>query len=141
MPTVFARILNGDLPARFVWQEPEVAAFLTIAPLHPGHTLVVPRQNVDQWTDAEPEVLNRCMLVSQHIGRAVRQAWGAPRAGLIIAGFEVPHLHVHVFPAWDEREFDFRRADHSASPAALDDAADTVRSSLRRLGHAKHVPA
>jgi diadenosine tetraphosphate (Ap4A) HIT family hydrolase len=139
MPTLFSKILSGDIPARFVWQDADVAAFLTIAPLRPGHTLVVPRREVDQWTDADPDLLHRCMHVSQVIGRAVQNAWRSPRAGLIIAGFEVPHMHVHVFPAWDEEDFDFRRANHDASAADLDEAASTVRSALRQLGHGDTV--
>jgi diadenosine tetraphosphate (Ap4A) HIT family hydrolase len=139
MPTLFSQILSGDIPARFVWQDPEVAAFLTIAPLRPGHTLVVSRREVDQWTDADPDLVRQCMQVSQVIGQAVQRAWHSPRAGLIIAGFEVPHMHVHVFPAWDEQDFDFRRANRNASAADLDEAASTVRSALRELGHGDTV--
>ncbi|MEU3981753.1 HIT family protein [Streptomyces sp. NPDC026672] len=141
MSTLFSRILDGELPARFVWQDPDVAAFLSIAPLTPGHTLVVPRQEVDQWTDADGAVLARCVTVAQAIGRGVRRAWDAPRAGLVIAGFEVPHLHVHVAPAWGMADFDFSRAQVEKDEAALDEAATRLRSALRELGFGEYVAA
>ncbi len=140
MPTLFSKILFGRLPGRFIWREPDVAAFLTITPLRPGHTLVVPRQEVDQWTDADGTLLARCVGVAHTIGQAAKRAWNAPRAGLIIAGFEVPHLHVHVFPAWGIHDFNFANADHNARPEDLDDAADRLRGTLRGLGHGAHVP-
>ncbi|MFI8192602.1 HIT family protein [Streptomyces sp. NPDC085946] len=141
MPTLFSRILAGELPGRFVWQEDDVAAFLSIAPLTPGHTLVVPRQEVDQWTDADGALLARCTVVAQAIGRGVKHAWDAPRAGLLVAGFEVPHLHIHVAPAWGMGDLDFRRAEVEKDEAALDDAAHRLRTALRELGFGAYVPA
>lgn len=141
MPTLFTKIIEGELPARFVWRDDDIAAFLTIAPLRPGHTLVVPRREVDRWTDADGSLLARCIEVGQRIGRAVERAFDAPRAGLVIAGFEVPHMHVHVFPAWDLRDFDFARVDRNPDPAGMDDAAERIRATLRELGHGAAVPA
>ncbi|MGW4728149.1 HIT family protein [Streptomyces shenzhenensis] len=140
MATVFSQILAGELPARFVWQDDEVAAFLSIAPLTPGHTLVVPRREVDQWTDADGELLAHCMTVAQAIGRGVRRAWDAPRAGVVIAGFEVPHMHIHVAPTWGMSDFDFSKATVEKDEAALDDAATRLRTALRELGFAESVP-
>ena len=104
-------------------------AFLSIAPLNPGHTLVVPRAEIDQWTDAGRPLLNRCVDVAQRIGIAVKRAFDAPRAALIVAGFEVPHLHVHVFPTWALTDFDFNRA-KPASDDDLDQAAAKLRAAL-----------
>jgi diadenosine tetraphosphate (Ap4A) HIT family hydrolase len=140
MTTLFTRLINGELPARFVWSDPQVVAFLTIAPLTPGHTLVVPRAEIDHWTDAESDLLAACVDVAQEIGRALQQAWEAPRAGLVIAGFEVPHLHLHVFPAWSLANFDFRAVDAHRDPAALDADAAKLRAALRHLGHHEPIP-
>jgi len=74
------------------------------------------------------------VLVAQRIGRALERAFDAPRAGLVIAGFEVPHLHVHVFPAWDLTDFEFGRVDQHPDPAAMDDAAERIRAALAELG-------
>ncbi|KUO17672.1 HIT family protein [Streptomyces dysideae] len=141
MPTLFSQILAGELPARFVWQDSQAAAFLTVAPLTPGHTLVVPRQEVDQWTDTDSGLLTHCVTVAQAIGRGVQRAWDAPRAGLVIAGFEVPHLHIHVAPTWDMSDFDFTKAELEKDEAALDDAAVRLRTALRELGFTENVPA
>ena len=129
MTTVFTRIINGELPGRFVYTDDLVVAFLSIMPLTPGHTLVVPRQEVDQWTDAGEPLLHHCMDVARRIANAAKQAFGAPRVGLVIAGLEVPHLHVHVFPAWSLEDFSFARA-KPATDAELDEAAARLRTAL-----------
>ncbi|HET9254090.1 MAG TPA: HIT family protein [Pseudonocardiaceae bacterium] len=140
MTTLFSRIIEGEIPGRFVWSDERCVAFLTIAPLRPGHALVVPRQEVDEWTDADDGLLSDLMVVARHIGEAQKIGFRAPRAGLIVAGFEVPHLHVHVFPAWGIGDFDFAGADHDPDPAGLDTAADTLREALRKAGHGNRVP-
>ncbi|WP_330357367.1 HIT family protein [Streptomyces chartreusis] len=134
MTTVFSRIMDGELPARFVWQDPHVTAFLSHAPLTPGHTLVVPRQEIDQWTHADGELLAHCMQVAQAVGQGVQRGWDAPRAGLLIAGFEVPHLHIHVAPMWGMGNLNFDHAKPVADTAVLDEAADKLRVALRELG-------
>jgi diadenosine tetraphosphate (Ap4A) HIT family hydrolase len=129
MPTLFTRIIDGELPGKFVYADDEVVAFLTIAPLTPGHTLVVPRQEIDQWTDAPEPLLHHCLDVAGRIGDAVKQAFGAPRAGLVIAGLEVPHMHIHVFPAWKLEDFSFANA-RQADDDELEQAADRLRAAL-----------
>ena len=129
MATVFTRIINGELPGRFVYTDDLVVAFLSIMPLTAGHTLVVPRLEVDPWTDAGEPLLHHCMDVARRIGNAAKQAFGAPRAGLVIAGLEVPHLHVHVFPAWSLEDFSFARV-KPATDAELDEAAARLRTAL-----------
>jgi len=140
MTSLFSRIMAGELPGRFVWQDPYVTAFLSIAPLTPGHTLVVPRQEVDQWTQADGDLLTRCVRVAQSVGRGVQRAWDAPRAALLVAGFEVPHLHIHVAPVWGMGDLDFAKVG-PADDAALDVAADRLRTALRELGFEDEVPA
>ncbi|MFF8683120.1 HIT family protein [Streptomyces sp. NPDC015237] len=135
MTTVFSRIISGELPGHFVWQDPEIVAFLSIAPLRPGHTLVVPRREVDRWTDADGTLLARCFEVAQAVGQGVQRAWNAPRAGLVIAGFEVPHLHIHVAPVWDMGDFDFGKAKQEENQSALAEAAQKLRAALLELGH------
>ncbi len=138
--SVFTKIINGELPGRFVWQDQQAVAFLSIAPITAGHVLVVPREEIDRWTDAAPNLLSHCMGVAAHIGEALRQAWDAPRAGLVIAGFEVAHLHLHVFPAWALEDFNMARADPNPNPADLDEAAIRIRNTLHDQGHGESVP-
>jgi len=130
MPSVFTMIINRELPGRFVYEDDDVVAFLTIEPMTPGHTLVVPRAEVDNWQDLDPELFNKVMAVSQRIGKAVCQAFDAPRAGVIIAGLEVPHLHVHVFPARDLADFGFANVDRNPSPQSLDEAQAKILAAL-----------
>lgn len=141
MPTLFTRILSGELPGRFVWRDDLCAAFLTIAPIRPGHTLVVPIEEVDHWVDLDPEIAAHLMTVSQVIARAQQRAFSPHRIGLIIAGLEVPHTHLHLVPIESEADLDFGRADGNPAPAALDDAAECLRSALSAGGYAGVAPA
>lgn len=136
MPTLFTRIIDGELPGRFVWRDDLVVAFLTIEPISTGHTLVVPRAEVDHWLDLEPATWTRCGEVAREVGAAIARAFGPPRVANVIAGFEVPHTHVHVFGAGSMADLDFGRVDRDPDPATLDDAAEAIRTALAELGHA-----
>lgn len=133
MATVFTKIINGELPGRFVYEDDEVVAFLTIQPMTQGHTLVVPREEIDQWQDVDPVAFNKVMGVAQLIGKAVCKAFGSERAGVIIAGLEVPHLHVHVFPAYNLTDFGFAHVDRNPSPQSLDQAQAKIKEALAQL--------
>ncbi len=134
MPTLFTRIIAGELPGRFVWRDERCVAFLTIAPIRPGHTLVVPRAEVDHWLDLEPELARHLTVVAQSIGKAIQQAFPCAKVGLMIAGLEVPHVHLHVLPVDRLSDMDFANQDSKAKAADLDAAADRMRASLRALG-------
>jgi len=133
--SVFTQIIEGVLPARFVWRDERCVAFLTIAPLRPGHTLVVPRAEIDHWLDLPPELLAHLMSVAQAIGRALQHAFRPVKVGMVIAGLEVPHVHLHLIPIDDLRDLDFSRANKNPDPAALDAAAARIRTALRALGY------
>lgn len=140
MPTIFTRIIDGELPGRFVWRDDHCAAFLSINPLQPGHTLVVPILEVDHWIDLPPAVNERLMHVSHLIGRAQQEAFAPERIGLIIAGFEVPHAHVHVLPIQGMGDLDFRNAAATVDGDEQDGIAETLRSTLQAHGHDEFVP-
>jgi histidine triad (HIT) family protein len=141
MSTLFTRILNGEIPGRFVWRENDVSAFLTTGPLADGHTLVVPTEEVDRWTDASPETLARVMEVARRIGAVQVDVFDAARAGLIVAGYEIHHLHVHVWPSRSMAEFNFATADQNPDPAVLDANAEKLREGLRAAGYGEFVPS
>jgi diadenosine tetraphosphate (Ap4A) HIT family hydrolase len=140
MTTVFTRIVRGELAAQFVWSDERAVAFLAANPLGPGHTLVVPRAEVDQWVDAAPDLLGHLTAVAQAVGAALRTVWAPPRVGLMVAGFEVPHLHLHVFPAANMAAFDFANAATSVDPARQEGYARALRAALRAAGHGARVP-
>ncbi len=135
MATVFTRIIEGELPGRFVWRDDQCVAFLSINPLADGHLLVVPRQEVDHWVHADPELLTHLVEVAQILAAALDAAYRPEKVGLMIAGLEVPHLHIHVVPINGVHDLDFSRADPSPDPARLDGVAATVRDALAAAGH------
>ena len=137
MPSIFTRIIQGELPGRFLWRDESVVAFLTIAPIQPGHALVVPIEEVDHWLDGDPELNAHLMAVSQKVGAAIQEVFQPTKVGLMIAGLEVPHVHLHLVPIHELRDLDFSRADQSPDPAAMDEAADKIRAALRAAGHAE----
>ena len=139
MATLFTMILDGEIPGRFVWRDERCAAFLTIAPITTGHTLVVPVQEVDHWLDLDDEVAAHLMVVAKAVGRAQMAAFSPSRVGLIVAGLEVPHTHLHVVPMETEADLSFARADHGATPTSLDAAAAALRTALAAAGHPEVV--
>ena len=130
MPTIFTRIIQGELPGRFVYRDEHCVAFLSINPLQPGHTLVVPIEEVDHWVDAGPDLMAHLTRVCHTIAQAQQAAFDPVRVGLMIAGLEVPHLHIHLVPIRGVHDLDFANADLSPDPAALDDAAEKLRAAL-----------
>ncbi len=134
MATIFTRIIDGELPGRFVWRDDDAVAFLSINPLKPGHTLVVPRAEADHWIDLPPALNQHLTAVAQQIARAQQQAFAPARVGLMIAGLEVPHVHLHLVPIDGVHDLDFANAAVDADPADLDSSADALRKALRELG-------
>lgn len=141
MSTLFTRIIAGEIPGRFVWADDLCVAFGTIAPITDGHILVVPRAEVPRFTDADDDLLAHLSRVAKRIGTAQQRAFDAPRAALLVAGFEVPHLHLHVLPAWGEGELSFANARQDVPGDQLDASAERVRAALRDAGHGEFVPA
>ena len=134
MPSIFSRIIAGELPARFVWQDEHAVAFLTNRPLRPGHTLVVSRLEVDHWLDVDPQLLAHLAKVAQRVGRAQMAVFEPARIGMMIAGLEVPHLHIHVVPIGGMRDLDFRNQDPNPDPKMMDEAAESIRDEIQKLG-------
>ena len=137
MASIFSRIIAGDLPGRFVWKDDLCVAFLTIRPLRPGHTLVVPRAEVDHWLDLDASLLAHLASTARSIGEAQMVGFKPARIGLVLAGLEVPHCHFHVIPIRGMQDLDFANQDPDPDPSMMDGAADTIRRELRRLGYSQ----
>jgi len=137
LPTIFTQIIEGKLPARFVWKDDRSVVFLSNRPLRPGHSLVVPRQEIDHWIDLDASLLGHLMETAQAIGRAQMAGFKPERIGVMLAGLEVPHCHLHVVPIRGLHDLDFGNQDPNPDPQMMDDAAETIRTELRRLGHAQ----
>jgi histidine triad (HIT) family protein len=130
MPSIFTRIIAGELPAHFVWKDERCVAFLSIQPIRPGHLLVVPREEVDHWIDLEPALLAHVTGVARTLARALQTAFAPEKVGLMIAGLEVRHVHLHLLPIDKLGDLNFANADPHPSPQALQAAADRVRAAL-----------
>ena len=139
MASLFTKIIRGELPGRFVWRDERAVGFLTVAPLRPGHSLVVPIEEIDHWLDVPPELMQHLTAVAQKIGQSIQETFSPEKVGLMIAGLEVRHVHLHLVPIHSLGDLDFAKADAKASPEALDAAAARLRAALREAGHLEVV--
>jgi len=130
MPTLFTRIIRREIPGRFVYEDEHCVAFLTMAPIRPGHTLVVPRAEIDHWLDLPPDLTAHLFQTAQKVGRAIQSAFPCEKVGLMIAGLEVPHTHLHLVPVNAISDLDFAKQDDRTTAEELDAAAAALRASL-----------
>ena len=135
MATIFTRIIDGDIPGTFVWRDEHCVVFMSINPMAFGHALVVPVTEVDHWVDAPPELAAHLFEVTRHIAQAQQMAFRPERVGVIIAGYEVPHTHIHVIPTNDMGELSFANAAASVDQETLEAGAEAIREALRAAGH------
>ena len=140
MATLFTKIINGEIPGRFVWSDETCVAFLTIAPVTDGHTMIVSREEIEQWTDADPVTWAHLQEVARIIGRSQQAEWQTPRVAQMLEGFEVPHLHVHVWPVASAAEVEPHAIMQDVPAERFDEAAERLRSRLRADGHGATVP-
>lgn len=134
MPTVFTHIIEGRIPGTFVWKDDRCVAFMTINPIADGHVLVVPREEIDHWVDCSPDLSAHLFAVAHEIGRAQMDAFACERIGLIVAGYEVPHTHLHVIPTSSMADLSFANAASTVEREALEAAAARIRAALRAAG-------
>lgn len=134
MATIFTKIINGEIPGTFVYRDELCVAFMSINPIADGHLLVVPHQEVDEWTDLDENTVVHVMKVSHALGRTVKISHQCVRAGLIIAGFEVNHCHIHVIPTVTMDDLDFRNAAKSVTREYLEEHAEKIRHAMSHNG-------
>jgi len=130
MSSVFTKIMNEELPGHFVWEDEDCIAILSINPIQTGHTLVIPREEIDHWLDVPPDLAAQLFLVAQNIGHAQKAVFNPPRVGLIIAGEEVPHTHLHVIPMFSIDDLNFANAQASVPPEDLAATAQQLSAEL-----------
>jgi histidine triad (HIT) family protein len=123
MPTLFTKIIDGEIPCHKIYEDDRFLAFLDIRPIHPGHTLVIPKKEIEYFFDLDDELLKGIMLVAQRIARAIKKEVACKRVGVMIAGIEVPHAHVHLVPIREVADLNFAKA----RPADQDDLAQMAQ--------------
>lgn len=130
MATVFTRIIEGDLPGTFVHRDDRCAVFMSINPLATGHCLVVPTREVDPWVDLTIDESQHLFTVAHQIAQAQRAAFRCDKVGMIIAGYEVPHAHIHLVPTTNMSQLDFANASASVDREELEEAAEAIRNQI-----------
>lgn len=129
MASLFSRIIDGELPGHFVWEDERCVAIMTLNPMKPGHLLVIPREEIDHWDDLPAELTAHLMTVSQTLAKALKRAFPCQRVGLLIVGLEVPHVHVHLVPLDAMQDIRVEGL-AQAQPDELAAAATQVRQAL-----------
>jgi len=130
MTTIFTRIIRGEIPGTFVYKDEACVAFMSINPMADGHVLVIPRDEVDHWVDLSPYMATHLFEVSHRISKALQNAFPCERVGLIIAGYEVNHCHIHLIPTNNMSQLSFANAAASVDRETLENNAEKIISAL-----------
>ena len=130
MPSIFSQIVAGDIPCHKVAENDEFLAFLDIMPLAKGHTLVIPKQEVDRIWDLDPKLLGRLHQFSQKVALAMEEVLPCKRVGQAVIGLEVPHAHVHLVPLQTVADINFERPKLKMSNEALGQIAEKLREAF-----------
>jgi histidine triad (HIT) family protein len=110
MASIFTKIINGELPSYRIHEDDLTISILALDQVNLGHVIVIPKLEVDHWFEVPTEIFNRVGSNAQKIAFAIKKVTGCPRVGTLTAGFEVPHYHLHLIPAWSIPDLDFKRA-------------------------------
>ena len=133
MTTIFTRIIDGQIPGTFVHKDEACVAFMSINPLADGHVLVIPRDEVEHWVDLSPYIASHLFEVSHRISRALAIAFPCEKVGLIIAGYEVNHSHIHLIPTTHMGQLNFANAAASVERSTLEAHAEKIIAVLASL--------
>jgi histidine triad (HIT) family protein len=133
MTTLFSKIINGDIPGTFVHKDEHCVVFMTINPISDGHVLVVPILEVDHWVDLPHDTSAHVFAVAQKIAKALEAAFPCERIGLIIAGYEINHCHLHLIPTNSLADFNFANAATSVERSTLEEHAARITAVLQNI--------
>ena len=128
MATIFSRIAAGEIPSYKVAEDDRFYAFLDINPLAEGHTLVIPKVEVDYLFDLDPETYAGLWQFASRVAKAIRAAVPCKRVGVAVLGMEVPHAHIHLVPLQSEGDMDFRKEKKQLPPERFAAVADAIRA-------------
>lgn len=130
MATIFSRIVNGEIPCYKIAENEKCFAFLDINPLAKGHTLVIPKQEVDYLFDLDNELLAELSLFSKKVGLAIGKAIPCKRVGVAVLGLEVPHAHIHLVPLQTEADISFSKPKLKLDKEEMGEIAEEIRKFL-----------
>ena len=135
MTTLFTKIIDGEVPGHFVYKDDHAVAFMTIAPITEGHTLVIPRQEIDHWIDMPADTANHVMQSSLKVGQAIQKAFNPIKVGVMVAGLEVNHVHYHLVPIQKISDLNFDLQQTNIPAEKLAEAAAKIRVAMKELGY------
>ncbi len=130
MPSIFTKIINGDIPCHKIGETADCFAFLDIAPLRTGHTLVIPKKEIDYFYDLDDETMNAVMLFSKRVAHALEKTVPCKRISVVVAGLEVPHAHVHLIPMNAISDIDFSQPKMTFTHPELAEIAERIRREM-----------
>lgn len=130
MATIFSRIASGEIPSYKVAENDRFFAFLDINPLVPGHTLVIPKREVDYIFDLSDEELAEMQIFAKHIAAAIKKAIPCIKVGQAVIGLEVPHAHIHLVPLNSEKDMDFRGPHTKVTEEKMKEIAERIAKEL-----------
>ena len=133
MPSIFSRIINGEIPAWKVAESENFLAFLDVNPLAKGHTLIVPKVETDYFFDLSDEEISGIMLFSKKVASALRNTLPCLRIGMSVIGLEVPHAHVHLVPLNSMGDINFSNSRLNLSAEEMEAIAASIRSAYDKL--------
>ena len=131
-PSIFTRIIQGEIPCHKLLEDDRYFAFLDIRPMAPGHCLVIPKEQVDKFFDQTEELLAGMLPFAKRLSDALEQVIPCDRVGLMVAGLEVPHAHLHLVPINDIGQLSFANS-QPANPDELADLAEKIRAALEQV--------
>lgn len=131
MPTIFSRIASGEIPCYKIAEDERYLAFLDINPLTEGHTLVIPKREVDYLFDLEDGELAGLMVFARKVALSIGKVIPCQRVGVAVIGLEVPHAHVHLVPLNDLYDIDFRKPKLKLSPERFAEIAAQIRAGIQ----------
>jgi len=128
MASIFTRIIKGEIPCHKLAEDERYLAFLDINPLREGHTLVIPKMEVDYLFDLDDDVLAGMLPFARSVARKIRSVVPCERIGLTVIGLEVPHAHIHLIPIDGMHDMEFSRAKLKMTPEAMTALAQRIRT-------------
>ncbi|MDR1729361.1 MAG: HIT family protein [Prevotellaceae bacterium] len=130
MPTIFSRIINGEIPSYKIAEDEHYFAFLDINPIKKGHTLVIPKVETDYIFELDDQTLSGLMLFAKKTGLAIEKAVPCKRIGIAVMGMEVPHAHIHLVPLENEGDLNFKNPKLKFTPEEMNTIAEDIRSNF-----------
>jgi diadenosine tetraphosphate (Ap4A) HIT family hydrolase len=131
MTTIFTKIYKGEIPGEVIYDDKDVFAILSIEPHNPGHVLVIPHLEIANWEDIPGPLWAHITKVAQQVAQAIKKLYNPPKIALSVVGFEVPHVHVHVFSIFHIADIDHTKASKT-TPEKLSVEANRIRSILNK---------